>query len=123
EDEQYSIYQQIADVMGEKPLVIRTLDVGGDKPLKYLPLPPEENPFLGIRGIRIGLLHEDILRTQLRAILRVKSKAKMHIMFPMIATIEEFRQAKAILEDERKKLGANKVAVGIMIEVPSAALK
>lgn len=122
EDEQHSIYQQIAEVLGERPLVIRTLDVGGDKPLKYLPIPPEENPFLGIRGIRVGLLHEDILRTQLRAILRVKSKAKIHIMFPMIATLEEFRQAKAILEEERKKLGASPVALGIMVEVPSAAL-
>jgi phosphoenolpyruvate-protein phosphotransferase len=122
EDEQYAIYQQIADVMPGKPLVIRTLDVGGDKPLQYLPLPVEENPFLGIRGIRVGLLHQDILRTQLRAILRVKSAAKIHIMFPMIATLEEFRQAKAILEDERAKLKAQPVAVGIMVEVPSVAL-
>jgi len=122
EDEQYRVYQEIADVLGERPLVIRTLDVGGDKPLRYLPLPAEENPFLGVRGIRIGLVRPEILRTQLRAILRVKSKAKMHIMFPMISTLEEWQEAKEILESERRDLGAAPVAVGIMVEVPSTAL-
>lgn len=122
EDEQYEVYQDIADALGDRPLVIRTLDVGGDKPLRYLPMPPEENPFLGVRGIRIGLVRPEILRTQLRAILRVKSKAKIHIMFPMISTLEELQQAKAILESERQALGAPEVAVGIMVEVPSAAL-
>lgn len=122
EEEQYQVYQDIADILGERPLVIRTLDVGGDKPLQYLPIPEEENPFLGIRGVRVGLRHPDILREQLRAILRVKSRAKLHIMFPMIATLDEFRQAKALLEEERARLGAAPVAVGIMIEVPSAAL-
>ena len=122
EDEQLLIYQQIADLWPGKTFVIRTLDVGGDKPLDYLPLPVEENPFLGIRGIRIGLKYESILRTQLRAILRVRSSAKLHIMFPMIATLEEWRRAKAILEEERRKVGAQPVSAGIMIEVPSAAL-
>jgi phosphocarrier protein FPr len=122
EEEQYQVYQDIADALGPKPLVIRTLDVGGDKPLRYLPMPAEENPFLGVRGIRIGLVKPEILRTQLRAILRVKSEAKLHVMFPMIATVQEFREAKMMLEEEREKLQASPVAVGVMIEVPSAAL-
>lgn len=122
EEEQYRVYQDIADVLGKRPLVIRTLDVGGDKPLQYLPIPTEENPFLGVRGIRVGFLKPEILREQLRAILRVKSKGKIHVMFPMIASLQELRQAKAILEEERKKLGAAPIQVGIMIEVPSAAL-
>lgn len=122
EDEQFHVYQEIADILGAKPLVIRTLDVGGDKPLRYLPMPPEENPFLGVRGIRIGLARPEILRTQLRAILRVKSKTQIHIMFPMISTLEELREAKAILEEERLALKASPVAVGIMVEVPSTAL-
>jgi len=122
EDEQLHIYQQIADLLPGRALIIRTLDVGGDKPLQYLPIPHEENPFLGIRGIRVGFMHEEILRTQVRAILRVKSSAKLQIMFPMISTIEEFRKAKAIVEDERQKLGAKALPLGIMVEVPSVAL-
>lgn len=122
EDEQFRVYQEIADILGERPLVIRTLDVGGDKPLRYLPMPAEENPFLGVRGIRIGLVRPEILRTQLRAILRVSSEAKIHIMFPMISTLEELHQAKSILEEERAKLKAKPVSVGIMVEVPSTAL-
>src|SRR5262249_27922543 len=88
EEEQYMVYQEIADILGDRTLVIRTLDVGGDKPLRYLPIPQEENPFLGVRGIRVGFLRPEILREQLRAILRVKNSGKLHIMFPMIATIE-----------------------------------
>lgn len=122
EAEQHRVYQEIADVMGARTLVIRTLDVGGDKPLKYLPIEPEENPFLGIRGIRVGFLHPEILRQQLRAILRVKTKGKLCVMFPMISTLEEFRQAKAMLEEERARLKAPEVEVGIMVEVPSVAL-
>jgi phosphocarrier protein FPr len=122
EEEQFRVYQDIASVLGKRPLIIRTLDVGGDKPLQYLPIPPEENPFLGVRGIRVGFLKPEILREQLRAILRVKSKGKIHVMFPMIASLQELKQAKAILEEERKKLAAAPIQVGIMIEVPSAAL-
>lgn len=122
EEEQYRVYQEIADILGPRPLTIRTLDVGGDKPLKYLPLDAEENPFLGIRGIRIGLKHQEILRQQLRAILRVRSQKPINVMFPMIATLDEFIEAKQILEEERTKLGAKPVHVGLMIEVPSAAL-
>jgi phosphoenolpyruvate-protein phosphotransferase len=122
EDEQYQIYQSIADVLEHRPLVIRTLDVGGDKPLKYLAIPHEENPFLGIRGIRVGLLHQQIFRDQVSAILRVKSRGKIQIMFPMIATLEELLQAKAILEEERQRLKVPAIEIGVMVEVPSAAL-
>jgi phosphocarrier protein FPr len=122
EEEQYRIYQEVSDVLGNRPLVIRTLDVGGDKPLQYLPIPAEENPFLGVRGIRVGFLRPEILREQLRAILRVKTLGTLHVMFPMISMVEEFRQAKAILEEERAKLGASAVKVGLMIETPAAAL-
>jgi phosphocarrier protein FPr len=123
EDEQLQVYQEIADILGSRTFVIRTLDVGGDKPLRYLPMAPEENPFLGVRGIRVGFEFPEILRTQLRAILRVKSHGKLCVMFPMIATVEEFRQAKAMLTEERERLGVQtSLEVGIMVEVPSAAL-
>ena len=124
EDEQAEIYTAIARTLAPgQPLVIRTLDVGGDKPLPYLPMAPEENPFLGERGIRVGLNRPEVLRTQVRAILRaVDAGAKINVMFPMIATIEDFRQAKAIFEEERAALGVAAVPVGIMVEVPSVAV-
>jgi phosphoenolpyruvate-protein phosphotransferase len=122
ESEQLDIYQNITNELQGKPLVIRTLDIGGDKQLPYLPIPAEENPFLGVRGIRLCLKNEDIFREQLRAILRVKSAEPLHIMFPMIGHLSELIEAKEILEQERAKLGAKKPYVGIMIEVPSAAL-
>lgn len=124
EDEQAEIYTAIARTLAPgQPLVIRTLDVGGDKPLPYLPIAPEENPFLGERGIRVGLDRPEVLRTQVRAILRAADAgAKINVMFPMIATIEDFRQAKAVFEEERDKLGVAPVPVGIMVEVPSVAV-
>ncbi|RRD46613.1 phosphoenolpyruvate--protein phosphotransferase [Tessaracoccus sp. OH4464_COT-324] len=123
EDEQAEIYHSIAATMPGKPLVIRTLDVGGDKPLAYLPIAPEENPFLGLRGVRVGLDRPEILRTQSRAILRaVEAGAQIHVMFPMIATLTDFRQAKEIFEDERRKLGVSQVPLGVMVEVPSVAV-
>jgi multiphosphoryl transfer protein len=124
EDEQAEIYTAIAKALTPgQPLVIRTLDVGGDKPLPYLPIAPEENPFLGERGIRVGLDRPEVLRTQVRAILRAADAgAKIHVMFPMIATIEDFRQAKAIFEQERAALGVASVPLGIMVEVPSVAV-
>jgi multiphosphoryl transfer protein len=124
EDEQAELYTAIAKALPPgQPLVIRTLDVGGDKPLPYLPIAPEENPFLGERGIRIGLDRPEVLRTQVRAILRAADAgARIHVMFPMIATIEDFRQAKAIFEEERADLGAAQVPLGIMVEVPSVAV-
>lgn len=123
EDEQTAIYRSILKVLGsERPMIIRTLDVGGDKPLSYLPLPHEENPFLGERGIRIGLERPDILRTQLRAILRSASAGKLRVMFPMIGRLEEIRLAKAMLEEERQQLGIEAIEVGIMVEIPAAAI-
>jgi multiphosphoryl transfer protein len=124
EDEQAEIYTAIAKALTPgQPLVIRTLDVGGDKPLPYLPIAPEENPFLGERGIRVGLDRPEVLRTQVRAILRAADAgAKINVMFPMIATIEDFRQAKAIFEEERADLGVHAVPLGIMVEVPSVAV-
>ncbi len=122
EDEQAAEYCAAADALGSaRPLVVRTLDVGGDKPLAYLPLPKEDNPFLGLRGVRVSLERPDILRTQLRAILRAASHGNVHIMFPMIAAIEEVLAAKKILLEEAGER-MNSVKVGVMIEVPAAAL-
>jgi phosphoenolpyruvate-protein phosphotransferase len=123
EDEQYDAYRAVARALGpDRPLVIRTLDVGGDKPLPYLPMPVEANPFLGERGIRLMLNRPDLLRAQLRAILRASTSGRVLVMFPMIATVPEWRTAKAMLEEEREKLGLPPVPVGIMVEVPSAAI-
>jgi multiphosphoryl transfer protein len=123
EDEQTNIYRSILATLGnDRPMVIRTLDVGGDKPLAYLPLPHEANPFLGERGIRIGLDRPDLLRTQLRAILRSASAGKLRVMFPMVGRLEEIRQVKAMLEAERKQLGIEPIEVGIMVEIPAAAI-
>jgi phosphoenolpyruvate-protein phosphotransferase len=124
EDEQAEIYTSIGKALAPgQPLVIRTLDVGGDKPLPYMPIAPEENPFLGERGIRVGLDRPEVLRTQVRAILRATDAgAKINVMFPMIATLEDFRRAKAIFEEERAALGVAPVPVGIMVEVPSVAV-
>jgi phosphocarrier protein FPr/phosphocarrier protein len=122
EDEQAAEYCAVAQALGrERPLVIRTLDVGGDKPLSYLPLPKEDNPFLGLRGVRVSLERPDIFRTQLRAILRAAPLCNLHVMFPMIATVEEVRAARHILQDEAGDRAAS-VKVGVMIEVPAAAL-
>lgn len=120
---QSEAYLAVARVLGpRRTFVIRTLDVGGDKPLSYLPLPSEENPFLGIRGIRVSLLHPDLFRAQLRAILRVASASHLHIMFPMVSDLGELLEAKRILSEEKSLLAVNHVSVGVMIEVPSAAL-
>lgn len=123
EDEQARLYGDVARALGGRPLVIRTLDVGGDKPLPYLPLPREENPFLGIRGIRVGLDRPEILRTQLRAILRTARGNKLRVMFPMVATLDEIRSVKGVLAEERERTGiADPLEVGIMVEVPAAAV-
>lgn len=107
-----------------QPLVIRTLDVGGDKPLAYLPLGEEDNPFLGLRGVRVGLDRPDTLRPQIRAILRAADEgAKLHVMFPMVATISDWRRAKAMWDEEAEDLGyRGKVSLGIMMEVPSVGV-
>jgi len=122
EDEQAACYQAIADRLRGRPLVIRTLDAGGDKPLGYLAQPHEDNPALGLRGVRLALRHPAILRTQLRAVLRVRPAGVCRIMVPMIATLAELRAVRAVLDAERAATGAPPVALGAMIEVPAAAL-
>ncbi len=123
EDEQFEAYKAIAEALGpERPLIIRTLDVGGDKPLSYLPIPKEDNPFLGERGLRVGLDRPEMLRTQLRAILRAAAFGKVLIMFPMVALLSELRDAKAMLEEEQQQLNVAPIPVGIMVEIPVAAV-
>ncbi|HEX3480722.1 MAG TPA: phosphoenolpyruvate--protein phosphotransferase, partial [Kofleriaceae bacterium] len=122
EDEQAACYQTIADRLNGRPLVIRTLDAGGDKPLGYLAQPREDNPALGLRGVRLALRHPAILRTQLRAVLRVRPAGVCRIMVPMIATLAELRAVRALLDAERAATGAPPIALGAMIELPAAAL-
>jgi phosphocarrier protein FPr len=128
EEEQFAAYQEIAEVMGGRPLIVRTLDVGGDKPLAYLPQKEEQNPFLGKRALRLCLDKPDFFKAQLRAILRVSAGHNIKIMFPMVADIAELRRALSLLEEAREEilrrgiLTAPKVDVGIMVEIPSAAL-
>ena len=122
EDEQFAVYKEIAQVMKNVPVIVRTLDVGGDKPLPYIKMPDEENPFLGVRGIRLCLAQPELLREQLRAVLRATEYGKLRIMFPMVADISEWRAARAMVEEVRAELGVPPVELGIMIEVPSAAL-
>ncbi len=127
EEEQFEAYKQVLVGMQNRPVVIRTMDIGGDKELPSLSLEKELNPFLGHRAIRISLEKEDIFRTQLRALLRASAFGNLKVMFPMIATISEFRQAKKILLEEKSKLEGEEVKlgeveVGIMIEIPAAAI-
>ena len=128
EEEQFEAYKKVAEAMGDKPVIIRTLDVGGDKEIKYLHLEKEANPFLGYRAIRLCLDNIAIFKIQLRAILRASAFGNLSIMFPMISSIEELREAKKILEECKKELdGENinynkNIKTGIMIEIPSAAL-
>ncbi|WP_332629158.1 phosphoenolpyruvate--protein phosphotransferase [Halalkalibacter flavus] len=128
EEEQFEAYKEVVERMEGKPVVIRTLDIGGDKELPYLDLPKEMNPFLGFRAVRLCLEEKEIFRTQLRALLRASAFGNLKIMFPMIATLDEFRQAKAMLLEEKEKLVADGVAVsdsieiGMMVEIPSTAV-
>ncbi|MGB2952132.1 MAG: phosphoenolpyruvate--protein phosphotransferase, partial [Gaiellaceae bacterium] len=128
EDEQHAAYKSIAKQLEGRPLILRTLDVGGDKPLPYLPVQAETNPFLGVRGIRLALATPALLETQLRAALRTAAEYPLQVMFPMVATLDEYRQAKAVLARAREGLeraGASTpdaLEVGVMIEVPAAAL-
>jgi phosphoenolpyruvate-protein phosphotransferase len=123
EEEQTGIYESIARALGpERILVIRTLDVGGDKPLPYLSIGAEANPFLGERGIRLTLHHPEIFRAQVRAILRASRAGKVAVMFPMVSTLAEWRAARDFVERERNALGVPPIQVGIMVETSSAAL-
>ena len=123
EDEQAEEYQAIAAALGGLPLTVRTLDVGGDKAVDYLPIPAEENPALGLRGVRVSLWRPDLLRQQLRAILRVTPHGQCRIMAPMVASLAELEAVRAMVEELRAELGYNEpVAVGVMIETPAAAV-
>ncbi|TET31648.1 MAG: phosphoenolpyruvate--protein phosphotransferase [Anaerolineales bacterium] len=128
EAEQLTAYDQILDLMGERPVIVRTLDVGGDKELPYLDLGQEANPFLGWRAIRMCLDQPDLFKTQLRALLRSSPGHDLRIMFPMIATLEEVRRAKALLDESRDEVCAGGAAVaesiqlGIMVEIPSVVV-
>ncbi|CBJ35430.1 phosphoenolpyruvate--protein phosphotransferase [Ralstonia solanacearum] len=120
EDEQAAAYQAVAAVLGpQRPLIVRTLDIGGDKPLRYLPLPKEGNPFLGLRGIRVSLAYPELFRSQLRAILRAAPGGNLHIMFPMVSDLDEVQAAKRILREEQARYPFP-VKIGLMIEVPAA---
>ncbi|MBX9039670.1 phosphoenolpyruvate--protein phosphotransferase [Enterococcus durans] len=130
EDDQYEAYKAVLEGMDGKPVVVRTMDIGGDKELPYLQLPHEMNPFLGYRALRISLseLGDEMFRTQMRALLRASVYGNLRIMFPMVATLKEFRAAKAIFEEEKQKLVSegvevsDTIQVGIMIEIPAAAV-
>ena len=128
EEEQFEAYKAVLEGMGGKKVVVRTLDIGGDKKLKYFTFPEEMNPFLGYRAIRLCLDRTDIFRTQLRALIRASVYGKLCIMFPMIATVKEFCDAKAIYEEEKAKLiaegvqVADNIEVGMMVEIPAAAV-
>lgn len=123
EEEQARSYEAVVRALGpDRILVVRTLDVGGDKPLSYLPVPAEANPFLGERGIRLTLGRPELFRPQVRAILRASRAGRVAIMFPMVATLAEWRQARGVVEEERAALGVGPVQVGIMVETASAAL-
>lgn len=128
EESQFTAYKEVAEIMEGKEAIIRTLDIGGDKDLKYLELEKEANPFLGYRAIRLCLDRPSIFKTQLRAILRASAFGKLAIMFPMISSIDELREAKQVLEECKKELDNENIEydkniqVGIMIEIPSAAL-
>lgn len=123
EDEQAAQYQAIADALEGRPFIIRTFDIGGDKPVPYLPFPPEENPALGLRGVRAGLWKPDLLRTQLAAILRVKPQGQCRIMLPMVTAVTELTAVRAMLADLARERGLSKaVSLGVMIETPASAV-
>lgn len=127
EEEQYQAYREVLEKMNPRPVVIRTLDIGGDKKLSYLPLPEEMNPFLGYRAIRIGLDQPELFKPQLRALLRASVYGNLQIMYPMISSVEQVRAANLILQECKKELDhenlpySNNIQVGIMIEIPAAA--
>lgn len=128
EEEQFRAYQEAARTMEGRPVIIRTMDIGGDKELPYLQLPKETNPFLGYRAIRVGLVRQELLRTQLRAVLRASAFGTVKVMFPMISGLQEWRQARAILTEVQAELRQDgirfdeKMEVGIMVEIPSTAV-
>ncbi|HEX2412503.1 MAG TPA: phosphoenolpyruvate--protein phosphotransferase [Solirubrobacteraceae bacterium] len=121
--EQEAVYEEIAAALDGRPLIVRTLDAGADKPLPFVPQPPEDNPFLGVRGLRLSLANPDLLRDQLRAIVAVAARHPVKVMFPMVTVPAEFRAARALLEEVRREAGAPELEVGVMVEVPALALQ
>jgi len=128
EEQQFEVYRHVAEMMGDRPIVIRTLDIGGDKQLDYFTFPEEDNPFLGYRAIRFSLDRHDIFRTQLKAILRASHYGNIKIMYPMISSLEELHEANLLLQEAKHELCKNgilyrdDIEVGIMIEVPAAVM-
>jgi len=123
EDEQFEEYQAIADALAGRPFILRTFDVGGDKPVAYLPFPPEENPALGLRGIRAGFWWPGLLRAQLAAATRVRPLGQCRIMLPMVTSLGELKAARAILDALCEERGVSgRVPLGVMVETPSSAL-
>ena len=128
EDEQYEVYSKVLRAFGDKPVILRTMDIGGDKQLPGLELPKEQNPFLGVRGLRLSLKQEELFRTQVRAVLRASIHGKLKVMFPMVGALDELRRAKKIFREEEEALDARgiqwdkNIQIGIMVEVPSIAL-
>lgn len=128
EDEQYEVYSKVLRAFGEKPVILRTMDIGGDKQVPGLELPGEQNPFLGIRGLRLSLELEELFRTQVRAVLRASVHGNLKVMFPMVGALDELRRAKEIFQEEEAALNARgipwdrQLKIGIMVEVPSIAL-
>lgn len=124
EQEQYDLYQQISSALSGNPVTLRTLDVGGDKPVSYMPIPTEENPIVGLRGVRNYARYRDIFLSQIRAMLRVTPTGTAHIMLPMVSFLQELVYYKHLIEEEKQKMGLSvHIPVGIMVEVPSAALQ
>src|SRR5699024_3999215 len=128
EEEQFEAYKSVLDAMENKPVVIRTLDIGGDKKLDYWDLPDEMNPFLGLRAVRLVLQYKDVFRSQLRALLRASLYGNLKIMFPMNATLEEFPEEERLLIEEKENFlnegvdVSTDIEVGIMVEIPSSAI-
>ncbi|HEY6125745.1 MAG TPA: phosphoenolpyruvate--protein phosphotransferase [Steroidobacteraceae bacterium] len=122
ENEQLRCYQRVATILGPRPLIIRTLDIGGDKPIPYLPLPPEDNPALGLRGVRTSLWRPDLLAVQLRALLQVQPAGQVRILLPMVTDVAEIRAVRRLLDDACSALGVTQPALGAMIETPAAAM-
>ena len=123
EDEQYEIYRAMLSALGGRPLIVRALDIGGDKRVPHLNLPHEENPFLGVRGVRLLLRRPELLYPQVRALYRAAGEGNgLSVMFPMVGTLEEIRRFRAVCEEVRASLDAPRIPLGIMVEVPAAAL-
>ncbi|QNK54607.1 phosphoenolpyruvate--protein phosphotransferase [Paenibacillus sp. PAMC21692] len=128
EEEQYEVYRSVAERLGGEPLVIRTLDIGGDKQLDYFEIPEEDNPFLGYRAIRISLDRKDLFKTQLRAILRASIHGAVKVMYPLVTSVDEIRAANVVLAEAMRELDAEgipyerNIPVGVMIEVPAAVI-